>query len=619
MLVIGCANFSSDIAAAPALTTIGHLTGTVHGGRQPIAGAHVYLFAAGTGGYGTASTSLLNAVSTGSFPTTKDAADNNYYVTSDPLGNFDISAEYTCTPGSQVYLYALGGDPGSGSSNSAAGLLAILGTCGTDFNASTIVRMNEVSTVAAAYSFAAFATDATHVASTNTPLALTNIANAFATAANIYDISGGSGDRARLIPKSGSGSVPQTEIHSLANSLAACINSTSSASSQCSTLFAIKSAGTTGTTPTDTATVAINIAHNPTTSVAAIWGNTVGIGTPFLPTLTTAPLDYSVALSFYNGALGFPEFVAIDASGDVWVSCYSSGTAKYLPNGGTFPGGGSYSGGGLNHGIYIAIDTSGNAWIANQTGGSVTEFGPSGTVKSPSTGFKGNNDLDPAGIAIDATGNIWVSNSNKNTLSKLDNLGNELAGSPYTPGGLNQPWQIAIDGAGNIWSGNYNSTNIMEVTSAGAAAGTAPFFTGSYATPRSVVIGAGGKPWVSNYTGNSITMVTAAGVGTNISGSGISRPSDAAVDGAGNVWVANQSGNSLSAFASDGTPLFSTLGYQAGGALLNQPYGLAVDGAGNIWIANASGDNLVEFIGAATPTITPLVAAVAANAIGTRP
>jgi len=31
------------------------------GGRQAITGAHVYLFAAGTSGYGTASTSLLTA------------------------------------------------------------------------------------------------------------------------------------------------------------------------------------------------------------------------------------------------------------------------------------------------------------------------------------------------------------------------------------------------------------------------------------------------------------------------------------------------------------------------------------------------------------------------------
>jgi sugar lactone lactonase YvrE len=623
-VLAGC---SADFNPTSLSQTSLALTGNVHGGRQPISGAHVYVLAAGTGGNGgpsiapsaaNASVSLLNTFSTGAFPTTFDAALNAYYVTTDAQGNFALTGEYACTAGQQVYLYTLGGKPDGITANASAALMAILGTCpasGTFATQTPYVVINEVSTIAAAYAFAGYASDATHVSSSGTALALTGIANAFSTAANLADISVGTG--ARSAPASIAGSVPQTEINALANSIAACVNSGGAASTQCSALFSnVKSAGATGTTATDTATVAINIAHNPSTAVATIFANTAGIGTPFLPTLSVAPNDFTIQISFYSGTLGFPEYVAIDAAGNVWVVCYSSGLSKYAPSGALAPGGGYYTGGGMNHPIYIAIDATGNAWLANQTGGTVSKFSSTG-VPANSTGFAGNNDLDPAGIAIDATGNIWVSNYGKNTLSKLDSSGNELAGSPYVLTGLNQPWQIAIDGSGNVWSGNYNVNDIVESTSAGASAGTSPFTNGSYSTPRSVAIGLGGTAWVANRSGNSITHVTPAGVGTNITGGGINTPSDISIDGSGNAWVVNQFGNNLSEFSSTGATISPATGFK--GVDMDQPYGLAVDGSGNIWIANASGDNLIEYVGIATPAITPIVTAVSTNAIGTRP
>src|SRR5258708_1362045 len=67
------------------------LTGSVHGGQQPIVGAHVYLFAANTTGYGQPSISLLNAASTG-------ASDSlGAYVTTDASGGFTITGDYACT------------------------------------------------------------------------------------------------------------------------------------------------------------------------------------------------------------------------------------------------------------------------------------------------------------------------------------------------------------------------------------------------------------------------------------------------------------------------------------------------------------------------------------------
>ena len=189
-LIAGC-SLSSSLPTTAALGL--NLHGNVHGGQQPINGAHVYLFAADSSAYGNPSVSLLSSASTG-FSDGIGA-----YVPTDANGAWNITGDYTCTPNSQVYLYAAGGDPGAGV-NSAAGLMAVLGNCPSSGNfASTIpfVTINEVSTVAAAYAMSGYATDALHVASSGSAAALTGIANAFANAGNLADLPRGTHWRQR--------------------------------------------------------------------------------------------------------------------------------------------------------------------------------------------------------------------------------------------------------------------------------------------------------------------------------------------------------------------------------------------------------------------------------------
>ena len=108
--------------ALPSANLGSAIKGNVHGGQQPVAGAHVYLMAAGVSGYGGASTSLLVPSSTG----LSDSV--GAYVQTAADGSFSITGDYTCTANTQVYLYVLGGNPGAGV-NSAAGFLAALGNC----------------------------------------------------------------------------------------------------------------------------------------------------------------------------------------------------------------------------------------------------------------------------------------------------------------------------------------------------------------------------------------------------------------------------------------------------------------------------------------------------------
>src|ERR1019366_1088135 len=214
-----------SLSSTSALTADAGLAihGSVHGGQQPIVGAEVYLLAANTTGYGQPSVSLLRATSTGY------SSSLGAYVPTAPDGSFTITGDYSCTPNTQVYLYSLGGSQG-GIANSAARLLAALGNCpssGNFLTATPFIAVNEVSTVAAAYAFAGFATDATHVSSSGTALAQIGIANAFANVGNLETL--GTGAALTKTP-AGNGTGPQSEINTLANILANC-TSTGAASS----------------------------------------------------------------------------------------------------------------------------------------------------------------------------------------------------------------------------------------------------------------------------------------------------------------------------------------------------------------------------------------------------
>jgi hypothetical protein len=107
----GAAFSGLNQAAATGGVAGARLAGTVHGGQQPIAGAHVYLFAASATGYGgagiaastsNASVSLLTGGSGTTLDSSGGATNGDYFVTTDSSGNFSITGDYTCTAGAQV-------------------------------------------------------------------------------------------------------------------------------------------------------------------------------------------------------------------------------------------------------------------------------------------------------------------------------------------------------------------------------------------------------------------------------------------------------------------------------------------------------------------------------------
>ena len=119
-LLSGCANSfeATTDSVESEQTPIGEIEGSVHGGQAPVTGAQVYLFAAGTGGYQTASTSLIPSSKNGVNGVSCTGGVNGYcYVSTDGNGNFTLGSasagyDYTCTAGqSSTYPSAVGYSP----------------------------------------------------------------------------------------------------------------------------------------------------------------------------------------------------------------------------------------------------------------------------------------------------------------------------------------------------------------------------------------------------------------------------------------------------------------------------------------------------------------------------
>jgi streptogramin lyase len=638
LLLTGCALQQT----APSSPEAGvNLTGSVHGGQQPIVGAHVYLFAANTTGYGQPSVSLLNATTTG------NSDSLGAYVATNSHGGFTITNDYACTPNTQVYLYALGGNPGAGV-NSAAGLLAALGNCpssGSFLASNPFIQVNEVTTIAAAYAIAGFATDATHVSSSGTPLAQTGIAHAFANATNLADITTGA---ALNVTPAGNADAPQTTVNTLANILASCINSTGPASTPCSTLLSTALPnGSSGTQPTDTATAAINIAHNPALNTATFFG-LIPPGSPFQPMLSSAPDNFTVAL--FVSSLGplLPQGLAIDASGNIWTASSFSGNVFEFSSSGAllsplagFDNPDPQS----QYPIRLAIDSLGNAWVAASTHGgfnpSISKYSPSGVALSGVNGFLGGGLTDPTAIAIDGSDNVWVVNNYSvfgffgpsGSVTEFSNNGTPLSpAGGFTGGGLASAMSIAIDNSGDLWVGNGQSISdiccqVSELSNSGTPISpTSPiggdFKNGSTGAAYGIALDPSGNIWTANNTG-TVSEFSGAGVpisppgGYPLSQSVRQEPYAIAVDGAGNIWVADNLANSIVELSPAGSFLSSAVGFT--NHYIAFPTDVAIDGSGNVWVADSGYDGVAEIIGAATPVITPLSAGVKNHAIATRP
>lgn len=619
-VLTGCGAGSPATNTAVVSTPVGPLGGRVFGGQQPVTGAHVYLFAAGTTGYGAASTSLLNSTLTGHSDTV------GAYVLTDSTGSFSLTGDYTCVANTQVYAYALGGNPGAGT-NSMSGMIAVLGNCpstGTLATQTPTVYINEVSTVAAAYAVSGYAEDATHISSSGTTAAQTGISNAFANAALLNNI--GSSAGALAMTPSGTGIAPQSLVNTVANILAACINSSGPSSTACTTMKTYAVSSTAGTQPTDTATAAINIAHRPGNQVAALY-NVSSPNTPFQPSLSVQPTDFTAAITYTgSGHLSNAADLAVDANGSVWVT--SPGTAQVVQ----FSPAGVVTAS-LTQATYIklpmgiAVDPSGNIWFNDNGSKDIFSYTPgSGQLGLDQWSFY-SAAFQPF-FAIDGSGNTLTLGTDNEGTGVRPVFFYDYGGSndyTYPTYALKSVYAVAVDTNGYFWATSNDTTvtsgarlDNTKITSLGSNSAQVAenSCTGTnYAQGTGIVIDSGNNIWISDhYTSKLVEFANSCTYTTSLST--ISAPTGLAIDGNNTLWTVNAA-NQVGATTTSGTAVSPASGYAP--VLTGTLVGPVVDGSGNLWFANATSNTLQEIVGIATPVLTPLSVGAANSKLGSRP
>lgn len=264
--------------------------GVVKGGVVPVSGATIQLYAAGSSDAGP-STPLIASP-----------------LLSDSSGEFDLAGAYTCpSADALVYVVAIGGDPGTGQANPQLNLMTVLGKCG-DITATTNITINEVTTVAAAWSLAEFMHAADAVgASANNDAAL---AASFSMALLLANPATGTVPGANA---PNDATLPVAEINTLADILASCVQSvggTAGDGSVCGKLFDY-------TTPSGEAapnsiiTAALSLAKNPAQHAADLFA-LLPSPPPFQPVLTSAPASFALPTTFPSGLLVAPTTVSFD-------------------------------------------------------------------------------------------------------------------------------------------------------------------------------------------------------------------------------------------------------------------------------------------------------------------
>ena len=571
----------STVSVLPASSALTVISGHLHGGQQPVSGASVQMYAANMTTLQGASTAMLSTP-----------------VISGSDGSFNITGKYTCPASNPlVYLVATGGNPGLPGTvnNTGIAMMTLIGDCNDLLaNASTTyIWIDEITTVVAVQALAPFMTDYAHVGSASS--SISGVGGAFATATDQVNFATGQ------FSNTSNFSLPEVTFNTLADIIAACIN-TSGGAGNCATLFS----NTGGTT--DTVGAALAMVKSPGQNTTPLY-NLVSSNSPFQPYYTSVPTDFTATVGYT-----LPSFVqggTLDSNGHIWL--YFGGY-NYNPATDTSTDSAGYIAvydnnfnqlftitpgtGGLNYPSTFTPDASGHVFTLNANN-TVSEFDVNGSPLSPAAGW-------PAGSAStfspSGSGNNYVYSSNEGDPLMVDGLGNIWGGTPYTatPGscyfelnssgnnitpaagtfctlsGTSSVDTGAVDGLGNAWY--VGGTSIAKVDASGNLAATAPVSQGCFYIDSNL----------SSYGTVANESLTQSLLYDHVHGQlwGYSYTGAGAITDAGASVFCDYGSATLPVlpqYASTSTTAGSP--YSAGSILLDSA---ALDGAGNLWFVSGA-------------------------------
>ncbi len=186
-------------------------------------------------------------------------------------------------------------------------------------------------------------------------------------------------------------------------------------------------------------------------------------------------------------SFNFPQGIAVDPSGNVYVADYGNNLIRKIsPEGAvtTLAGSGEAGAGNspdtvtFNKPIGVGLDVAGNIYVADYGNNMVRKITPSGIVTTlAGSGISGSTNGTGAaasfngitGVAADASGNdVYVADYGNNLVRLISPAGAVTtlgtgAGASAKSILFSGPYGVAVDSAGNIYVANYGNSTIEKV------------------------------------------------------------------------------------------------------------------------------------------------------------
>jgi sugar lactone lactonase YvrE len=207
----------------------------------------------------------------------------------------------------------------------------------------------------------------------------------------------------------------------------------------------------------------------------------------------------------------------------------------------------------------VAVDNSGDVYVSDYVNSDVVKIPANGGPQS--TVSVGGGLANPEGLAVDAKGDLFIADTGNNRVVEVSSGG----GSQTTVGiGLNAPTGVAVDAEGDVFIADFGGGVVVKVPAGGGPQTT----VGSgFSYPDGVAVDTSGDVYVSDQGQSSVVKVPAKGAQSFV-GSGFSSPFAVALDPKGDLFVADY-GNDRVAEIVHG--IVNTLH-----PLVNHPAGVAV-------------------------------------------
>ena len=335
-------------------------------------------------------------------------------------------------------------------------------------------------------------------------------------------------------------------------------------------------------------------------------------------------------------SFSYPTGIAVDGSGNVFVSDYSNHCIRKITPAGvvtTFAGNNTVSGSADGTGTAasfvsingLTIDAAGNLYVADNGTENIRKITPAAVVTTlAGASTFGSNDgvgtvasfQSLTGIAYDSNGALFLSDNGR--IRKITTVGYSMS-SPVLPAGLSfdsatgniTGTPLLAQSAANYIISAYNtggsSTATLNITVTGTAAAPSPVAAPafSYAGPQSYPTGTAITPLAPTITGGAVPA-TIYGQVTTFAGSGAAGHNDgdgtsasfnspyfAAADAYGNIYVTDANNNVIRKITPAGV-VTTFAGSGATGsadgtgtaASFYHPQGIAIDAAGTIYVAD---------------------------------